>query len=85
MFFELAGEIVQRIEEISSPGSEYLILSEALAEVGYFDMAEIVVRMNDSVLYYVKALIALEVALTKAGEEKRRRRKQVQFMLRLWN
>jgi len=73
MFFELAGEIVQRIEEISSPGSEYLILSEALAEVGYFDMAEIVVKMNDSVLYYVKALTALEVALAKAGEEEKKK------------
>ena len=73
MFFGLAEEIVQKIEEISSPGSEYLILSEALAEVGYFDMAEIVVRMNDSVLYYVKALIALEVALAEAGEEEKKK------------
>lgn len=73
MFFKLAGEIVQKIEEISSPGSEYSILSEALAEVGYFDMAEIVARMNDSFFYYVKALIALEVTLAEAGEEEKKK------------
>ena len=71
MFFELAGEVVQKIEEIRSPLSEYLILSEALAEVGYFDMAEIMAQMNDSILYYVKALIALEVALAEVGEKEK--------------
>lgn len=73
MFFGLAEEIVQKIEEIRSPLSEYSILSQALAEVGYFDMAEIMARMNGFVLYYVKALIALEVALAEAGEEEKKK------------